>query len=273
MGATRILQPLVRHRAGAGVAEFRSHGGGQTLRVRTSARASRHRRSVPLLAAAVCTLLSGIAFPQERVPPIERPPAGDRHFSAEGILRTPAPEATTPGIAERTAKFLAGGAAGLGLHEAGHLAFDGVFGVQPEFKSVQFAGIPFFAITHAPGLPARQEFAISSAGFWMQHLTSEVLLTRHPGLRHERAPFRKGILAFNVLASIAYGGAAMAEAGPFERDTRGMASSLHVNEPWIGALVLVPAALDAWRYFHPEQRWAKWVSRGAKVGGVLLVLR
>ena len=51
----------------------------------------------------------------------------------------------------------------------------------------------------------------------------------------ERAPFAKGLLAWNVLASAAYSGAAFAHAGPPERDTRGMAAALGVNEAWVGA--------------------------------------
>ena len=38
-------------------------------------------------------------------------------------------------------------------------------------------------------------------------------------------------------------------------------------------MVLVPALLDAYRYFNPDARWAAWASRGAKMGSVLLVLR
>ncbi len=177
------------------------------------------------------------------------------------------------GRGERVARFLLGGAAGLGLHEGSHLLADASFGVKPTLKAVRFGPFPFFAITHPAGLPPRQEFTISSAGFWMQHLSSEVVLTRHPDLRAERAPALKGVLAFNVLASVAYGSAAFAHAGPAERDTRGMAVSLGVTEPWMGALVLTPACLDAWRYFHPDSRWAKWLSRGVKVGAVALVLR
>jgi len=52
-----------------------------------------------------------------------------------------------------------------------------------------------------------------------------------------------------------------------------MSSSAGIDEPWIGALVLTPAALDAWRYFYPDAKWAVWASRVAKVGMVLLVLK
>src|SRR4051794_16672967 len=87
--------------------------------------------------------------------------------------------------------FLAGGAAGLAAHESGHLFFDLLFDADPGIEKVDFHGIPFFAITHQSGLPPRQEFTISSAGFWVQHAGSEWLLTTRPRLRDEHAPFAK----------------------------------------------------------------------------------
>jgi hypothetical protein len=166
--------------------------------------------------------------------------------------------------------FLGGAVAGLAAHEGGHLVFDAAFDAHVGVDRVSFGRIPFFAITHSPVSP-RQEYAIAAAGFWVQNATSEWLLTRRPDLRRERAPFAKGLLAWNVLASVAYGGAAFAHVGPLERDTRGMAQALGVAEPWVGALVLTPALLDAVRYVYPEWRWARWTSRGAKVALVVLV--
>lgn len=151
--------------------------------------------------------------------------------------------------------------------------FDALFGANPGVKKVSFHGLPFFAITHDTGLPPRQEFVIDSAGFWMQQLGNEIILTRRPDLRHQRAALLKGLVAFNVLASVAYAGAAFAQTGPIERDTRGMADSLKWKEPAIGALILAPAVLDAIRYFHPDAKWATWGSRGVKVAMVLLVAK
>ena len=99
------------------------------------------------------------------------------------------------------------------------------------------------------------------------------MLSRRPDVRRERATLAKGVFAFNVLASVAYAGTAFARTGPEERDTRGMAASSRLNERWIGVMLLAPAALDAWRYFHPDARWAAWTSRGVKVGMVVLVVR
>jgi hypothetical protein len=90
--------------------------------------------------------------------------------------------------------------------------FDQLFAAKPGVKRVDYAGIPFFAITHEP-VSRRREFVISSAGFWTQHAIDEWVLASHPSLKHERAPFLKGMLAFNVLASAAYAGAASREPG------------------------------------------------------------
>ncbi len=173
--------------------------------------------------------------------------------------------------AQETWKFLGGAAAALGMHEGGHVIMDEVFGASPGLKKVSFGPFPFFAITHQPVPPAR-EFAISSAGFWVQHATDEVILSRSPYVRESRAPWIRGMLAFNVLTSVAYAGAAFARTGPAERDTRGMAVSADVAEPVVGALVLAPAVFDAVRYYRPRAKWAAWASRAAKIGGALLII-
>jgi drug/metabolite transporter (DMT)-like permease len=176
------------------------------------------------------------------------------------------------GRVETSVKFLAGAALGLAIHEGSHLLFNVTFDAAPGLKGVSYAGIPFFAITHEP-VSAVKEFTISSAGFWAQHASSELILSMRPRLRQEHAPVLKGLLAFNVLASAIYAGAAIARTGPPERDTRGMAVSAGIAEPWIAAVILTPAAMDTMRYLRPESRTARWISRAAKVGGVLLVIK
>jgi hypothetical protein len=169
-------------------------------------------------------------------------------------------------------RFLGGAAVALVAHEAGHVLFDAAFGAGVGVKKVSAGPLPFFAITHHPVTPAR-EFVISSAGFWVQHATDEIILTRDPDLRSRHAPFTKGMLAFNVLTSVMYAGAAFARIGPGERDTRGMAVSARVDEPWIGGLVLAPATFDAVRYYRPQLAWVRWASRASKVAGVVLIAR
>ena len=195
---------------------------------------------------------------------------------AEAQSSSAAPGGQPPSAEEHpianAATFLAGGVLGLGLHEDGHLIFDTAFDASARLEGIHFGPFPFFAITHPGDLSPRREFTISSAGFWMQDLSSEWILTRRPSLRDEHAPLAKGVLAFNVLNSAGYAFVAFARAGPFERDTRGMADSVGMDERAIGAMVLAPALFDAIRYFKPEARWAKWASRAAKVGSVLLLV-
>jgi hypothetical protein len=175
--------------------------------------------------------------------------------------------------ASRFGKVLLGGAAGLGIHEAGHLVADWAFNQKVTIKKVDWKGIPFFALSHAPDLSPRREYVVSSAGFWAQYLYSEQILAHHPNLRDEQSPFRKGMFAFHIGTSLVYAGAALAETGPFERDTRGMATSRRISERWIGAMVLAPAILDVYRYFNPDARWASWASRSAKMGSVALLAK
>jgi hypothetical protein len=148
-------------------------------------------------------------------------PAAAQSSSTGQTLQSPPPDEHR--VAD-TVKFLAGAALGLGLHEGGHLVLDTVFDASPRIEGVHFGPFPFFAITHRSDVSPRREFAISSAGFWMQDLSSEWLLTKHASVREARAPVAKGVLAFNVLNSVGYACVAFARAGPFERDTRGMGS-------------------------------------------------
>jgi hypothetical protein len=201
--------------------------------------------------------------------------ACSRAAAGQDVPATPAPAPleTEPSRVAAVATFLAGGALGLAAHEGGHLLFNVAFDADPSLTRVDFHGIPFFAISHRADLPRRQEFVISSAGFWIQHAGSEWILTRRPRVRFDRAPLTKGILAFNILASGAYAGAAFARTGPDERDTRGMGATSRLDERWIGALVLAPAVFDAWRYYRPDIAWIKWASRAVKTGMVILIVR
>jgi hypothetical protein len=217
--------------------------------------------------------IAGVAGTAEVARGQEPPYIGASTSSTSEQPATPEPAPGTGGRGAGVARFLAGGALALAAHEGGHLLFNGLFDANPRLKKVSFHGIPFFAITHDAGLPPRREFVIDSAGFWVQELTNEMLLTKRPRIRETRAPLLKGMLAFNVGASFAYAGAAFARTGPAERDTRGMADAIGWKEPYVGLLILAPAILDVVRYYDPDARWARWASRAAKIGGVMLILR
>lgn len=182
------------------------------------------------------------------------------------------PKKSHPSVVGSTLLFFGGAAAGLVIHETGHVIFGATFDADPRVARLDYGFIPFFKIKHDL-VTRRHEFVISSAGFWMQHVDSEWILTAKPDLRHEHQPFLKGMLAFDLGASTVYSIAAFGRFGPFERDTRGMAASLGKDgwpEPVVGVIVLAPAVLDGYRYLHPEARWATWASRGAKIASVAL---
>lgn len=186
--------------------------------------------------------------------------------------------APPPRNVKRALTFLGGGAAGLVVHEAGHVATGLALGANPGFRRLDHGVIPFFAVTHDT-VSRGGEFAISASGFLAQHAANEWLLRRDEagrGLRAQRAPFRKGWLTFNLATSAVYTVAAIGRTGPPERDTRGIAASAGddgVPEPVVGVLILAPAVLDAVRYLRDDPAWARWSSRAAKAGLLLLAVR
>ena len=173
-----------------------------------------------------------------------------------------------------TLALLAGAAAGLAIHESGHVISGAAFGAHPRVRSLEGSLIPFFRIAHDHVSP-RKEFVISSAGLWMQYFDAEWLLTARPHLRQEGARFLQGMLAIDLATSTVYSIAAFSRTGPAERDTRSIAESLGrtgAPEPIVGFMVLAPAALDGLRYLRPQARWATWASRGVKVASVMLTM-
>ena len=190
----------------------------------------------------------------------------------------PPAEPDTPGTrldAATVAEFLGGGLTGLVVHEAGHIVTGFAFGADPGFKRLDYGFIPFFAVTHQPVSRGR-EFVISASGFLAQHGANEWLLSHGPPLRQRSSAFRKGWLTFNLATSAVYTVAAFGRFGPPERDTRGIADNAGrdgVPEPVVGALILVPAALDGVRYVYDDPAWARWTSRAVKAGLLLLAVR
>jgi hypothetical protein len=169
----------------------------------------------------------------------------------------------------RTVTFLAGAATGLVVHEAGHILTGAALGANPGFKRLDYGVIPFFAVTH-DGVSRRREYVISSSGFHAQHAANEWLLGG------PSSTFKKGWLTFNLATSAVYTAAALGTFGPPERDTLGMAGNAGrdgIDEPVIGVLILVPAALDGIRYMKNDPAWARWTSRAVKAGLVLIAFR
>lgn len=177
--------------------------------------------------------------------------------------------------------WAAGAVSGFAFHESGHLLANWAFHNVPQWVSVNgFGFIPFFAISpqiycsngtcqHFNGTPFAGGppgmYTISSAGFDMQHLSSEAMLTYNPNLRYTVAPYQKGWLAFNVFVSLGYAIVSWADKENGYGDVGGSANAAGLSHNLYGALILIPAALDAYRYFKPDSVWAPWVSRGSKL--------
>jgi hypothetical protein len=166
------------------------------------------------------------------------------------------------------------------LHESGHLVANLMLGNVPKFSGTRVFGfIPFVVILPRIGCagdhctkhngetfgPGRNGvFFIATAGFHVQNVTDEVLLTLHPDLMARDAPFQKGMLAFNVFLSTMYAVGAYTGLEDPHGDLAGAARRSGFHEAWLATVVLAPAVLDTYRYFVPSSRWAPWASRASK---------
>ena len=107
-----------------------------------------------------------------------------------------------------------------------------------------------------PGL-----YVIVTAGFTVQHLTTELLLSLEPGLRYHRAPFRKGVLAFDILVSVGYAVASFTNTEDPFGDVTAASQASHINHDVFATLLITPALLDAYRFARPGSRWVPVASR------------
>ena len=189
-----------------------------------------------------------------------------------------------PSRAARTGLYVAGGVLAFAAHESGHLAANLILHNRPRIVPVWgFGFVPFFAIS--PDLACnkrgcvradgqvfragrRGKFAIFTAGFEVQHLTSEIILTFDQHLRLHRAPFRKGWLTFNIALSVAYALASVLHIEDSHGDAGGAAAISGMPRALMAAWLVAPAAVDLYRYWRDDSVWAPWLSRGLKVGFV-----
>ena len=164
---------------------------------------------------------------------------------------------------------LIGGGLGFGIHEEGHIVANSALQSNPYVKVVRGARLPFLAISHRRELPDWQESIVSSAGLWSQFIAGEQILTRTLNIRFRQAHFRKGLLAFHVGTSILYGVTGLAGIGPPERDARTIGNGSRSDEMVVGSVVLAVGLMDSYRYYRHSPRWARWVSRSAKLAMLL----
>lgn len=196
--------------------------------------------------------------------------------AAANAVLAPAPAGPKPALAEPTpqrygmwagnpGKFFQGAFAAFLGHESGHLITNYSLGTDPYLTGVHYGPVPFFTIEPGRHLNRHEHYITASAGFNAQNLIDEWLLTSHPNLSRENKPFLKGLASFNFWLGVGYAASAFTKTGPNERDTKGMADALGWDERWVGAMILVPVALDTYRYKHPDSKWAVTASRLSKL--------
>ena len=224
------------------------------------------------LVAALCSCLLLLSAAAARADETSQP---DLRFAPDADVGAAAPSGLTT-----LASYAAGALSGFFLHEAGHLASNLMLGNTPRFQGMMVWGfVPFFVLSpdikctgddcekrngrhFTPG--TRGDVYIVSAGFSVQHLTDEFILGATPDLANQYAPFRKGLLGFNILLSVMYAAGAYAGIEDQHGDVHGMGRRLQVSDRWVATMLLLPAALDAYRYFFPYATWAGWASRIVK---------
>jgi len=165
-------------------------------------------------------------------------------------------------------------------HEMGHVLVNLFYGNVPSFEGLRYAGfIPFFRISpnvrcnpdgcfDSNGDPFKGGrtgvYLITSAGFNIQHIVNEIILSIDPHVQHHRAPFIKGMLFFNFSLSIGYALSTWFQIKPPVGDIDGMANASQLNPNWVALMVVIPTGLDIVRFFLPDAKWAPWVSRTSK---------
>lgn len=115
----------------------------------------------------------------------------------------------------------------------------------------------------------RDHALIAYSGILFQNITNEILLTRHPRLIDEDRPFLKGMFFFNLFLPLFYTFESRSDANS---DLRLLQQDLGYDKWQVNAIVLIPAALDAYRYYHPEKKRLRTYARIAKVVPVIICL-
>lgn len=193
---------------------------------------------------------------------------------------SPAPSVTDVRDLRSGGWFVAGALTGFLAHEGGHLVTNLMYGNVPRLEGLwAFGFVPFFSIspridcdvdpciTHdgqAFRGGRRGKFVITSGGYNVQHVTDEIILTREPALRYKHAPYRKGLLAFNILLSVGYALASWTRTEDPHGDLSRSAELAGLCSELYAGMLIVPALLDVYRYFMPRSRFAPWVSRATK---------
>ncbi|MFH1539072.1 MAG: hypothetical protein ABIH66_08935, partial [bacterium] len=131
-------------------------------------------------------------------------------------------------------------------------------------------GMEYLDENGAPVSHGRRDHAlIAYSGLLFQNITNEILLTRHPRLIDEDRPFLKGMFFFNLFLPMFY---TFESRSDDNSDLRLLQQDIGYDKWQVNAIVLVPAALDAYRYYHPEKKRLRTYARIAKTIPVVICL-
>jgi hypothetical protein len=161
--------------------------------------------------------------------------------------------------------FATGALTGFVSHELGHIITDVILRKSISFAEVHLGPFPFFAIQPCCNLSSRDLYVISSAGFWVQDVGSEVILSLAPEIRSQHQAFAKGILMLDITLSLGYAITGFIGTGPAQSDVSSMARALRIPSWQVGIGLAVPALIDMYRYFVPHSRWAPYASIQGKL--------
>jgi len=168
-------------------------------------------------------------------------------------------------VRSHPATFLSGVAAGILVHETGHVAVAAAHGIG--------VGLHNLSIIY-PGarMTDREHLRIASAGIQAQWLLSEALLRGYERQK-EKEPslgaFKTGLVVSHLATTAAYLTVLKDNA---EGDLLGMSDASGLSTDQLAALVAIPAALDAWRLFGEDvPSWMPDVSLGFKGAAITVV--
>ncbi|HEY8091403.1 MAG TPA: hypothetical protein VIF09_26245 [Polyangiaceae bacterium] len=187
--------------------------------------------------------------------------------------------------------FAAGAISAVTFHELGHAVTELAYGDPPTLTPVTYRKVfPWFVVdprlTKRNGTyyrsngavfagGARGYYVINMAGFMVQNIGSEIILTDKPHLVYEAEPFRKGLVWMNVALSVGYATASLLGVEDPHGDIYGASRETNIRHEVIAGVVLSNGVLDLLRYLLPDVTWPSadpgstplllpWASRASK---------
>jgi len=115
----------------------------------------------------------------------------------------------------------------------------------------------------------RDRAFIIYSGIMFQNLTNEILLTEHPDLIDIDRPFQKGMFFSNIIIPAFYTFQGYSDPNS---DLLLLQKTLEWDRWAVNAMVILPSAIDLYRYYHPEKKSLRRVARIAKIIPVIICL-